>query len=78
MTMKDLKTPFGCSKFPWARTRISSKIIDNFGTRSEKVRQYWPRCYDVTRNNVLACSTVRVQGVTGLSFCGMLVRFGVP
>jgi hypothetical protein len=28
------KTPFCCSKFPWARERISPKITDNFGKRS--------------------------------------------
>jgi hypothetical protein len=35
--MKVSKTPFCCSKFPWKSGRISQKIIDNLGTRSEKV-----------------------------------------
>jgi hypothetical protein len=34
--MKDSKTPFFCSKFPWERERISPKIIENLGTRSQK------------------------------------------
>jgi hypothetical protein len=34
--MKDSKTPFCCSKFPWVRDRISPKIIDKFGTRSQR------------------------------------------
>jgi hypothetical protein len=36
MMMKDSKTPFCFSKFPWARERISPKIIENLGTRSQK------------------------------------------
>jgi hypothetical protein len=35
--MKDSKTPFFCSKFPWARERTFPKIIENLGTRSQKV-----------------------------------------
>jgi hypothetical protein len=35
--MKVSKTPFCCPKFQCARDRISPKIIDNFGTRSQKV-----------------------------------------
>lgn len=34
MMMKDSKTQYCCSKFPWADERTSSKIIDNLGTRS--------------------------------------------
>jgi hypothetical protein len=34
--MKDSKTAFFCSKILWARERISPKIIDNLGTRSQK------------------------------------------
>jgi hypothetical protein len=34
--MKDSKTPFWCSKFPWARERISPNIMENLGTRSQK------------------------------------------
>jgi hypothetical protein len=36
MMMKDSKTQFCCSEFPWARERISPKIIENFGMRSQK------------------------------------------
>jgi hypothetical protein len=36
MMMKDSKTPFCCSKFPWARERISPKIIENLLKRSQK------------------------------------------
>jgi hypothetical protein len=32
------QTLFCCSKFPWARKRISPYFIDNFGTRFKKVR----------------------------------------
>jgi hypothetical protein len=34
--VKDSKTPFCCSKFPWARERISPKIVENLGKRSQK------------------------------------------
>jgi hypothetical protein len=36
MMMKDSKTEFCCSKFPWAREGISPKIIENLGMRSQK------------------------------------------
>jgi len=34
--MEDSKTSNCSSKSPWARERISSKSIDNLGTRSQK------------------------------------------
>jgi len=34
--MEDLKTLFCCSKFPWTRDRISSKLVDNLGTRPKE------------------------------------------
>jgi len=34
--MDDAKTLFFSSKFPWARKIISSKFIDNLGTRPRK------------------------------------------
>jgi hypothetical protein len=33
---QDTKIPFCCSKFSWARERISPKIIDSLDTRSQK------------------------------------------
>jgi hypothetical protein len=33
---KDFSTPFCCSKFPWARDRISPKVIDNLGKKTRK------------------------------------------
>lgn len=41
--MKDSKTQLYCSKFKWARQRISPKIFDNLGTCSKKFRQPCPR-----------------------------------
>jgi hypothetical protein len=34
-----LQDTFCCSEFPWARERISPKIMDNLATRSQKVSQ---------------------------------------
>jgi hypothetical protein len=36
MMMQDFRAPFCCSKFPWARGRISPKIINNLGKRVQK------------------------------------------
>jgi len=41
--MEGSKTLFCSSKFPGARERISSKIIDNRSTRSRKVSQAWAK-----------------------------------
>ena len=39
--MEDSKTLFCILKFPWARERISSKLVDNLGRVFQKVHQLW-------------------------------------
>jgi hypothetical protein len=41
MIIQDSKTPFCCSKIPWASKKISPKIIDSLGTRFQKGSQPW-------------------------------------
>jgi hypothetical protein len=36
MMVQDYKTQYFFSKFPWARKRISPKIVDNLRTRPQK------------------------------------------
>jgi len=36
MTLKDSKTQYCCSKFPWTRKRIYPKIIDSLGNALSK------------------------------------------
>jgi hypothetical protein len=47
--MQDSKTPFCCSKFPWARERISPKNTENLGTYSQRGLQALP--YAVQHSN---------------------------
>jgi hypothetical protein len=69
MMMKNFKSPFCCSKFPWARERISPKIIENLGTRSKKVSlalPIFPSFSDVAEAQIYSASTVptSLHGVT--------------
>jgi len=43
--MESSKILFCYSKFQWARHRISSKYKDNWGQRTQRVRQPWCRLY---------------------------------
>jgi len=40
--MEDSKTLFCFSKFPWMRDTISSKLIENFGTRPQNLSPALP------------------------------------
>jgi hypothetical protein len=41
--MEGPKNIFCSSNFPWARERISSKIIDNLDTHFRKFQQVWAK-----------------------------------
>jgi hypothetical protein len=66
---KVTKTPFNCSKFPWASERISPKIIDGLGTRSQQAYTGLVFTFSVLRSGFFLSSvTIIVSSETEWKF----------